>query len=60
VPAADDRTADWPDAPVVYLASPSADQALVRQAVLRGWDVVTLADLSADAVADAVVDIAAR
>jgi hypothetical protein len=60
VPAADDRTADWPEAPVVYLASPSADQALVRQAVLRGWDVMTLADLSADAVAGAVVSIAAR
>ena len=39
VPPAESRGGDWPDAPVHYLASPTADPLEVNLARLRGWDV---------------------
>ena len=59
VPAADDRSGDWPDAPVHYVASPAADPLEVNQARLRGWDVVEVDDLSPAVLADVLVVLAA-
>jgi hypothetical protein len=60
VPAADDRGVDWPDAPVVYVASPAASESDTTQARLRGWDVITVADTSPASVAGAIAEIAQR
>lgn len=60
VPPADDRTADWPDAPVVYLASPSADDAQTSLARLRGWEVVAIADVAPATLAGRIAEIASR
>jgi hypothetical protein len=60
VPRQDDRIADWPDAPVAYLASASADVACIQQARLRGWEVVDIADTAAGTVAAAIAAIASR
>ena len=59
VPPADDRSGDWPDAPVHYVASPAADPLEVNQARLRGWDVVEVDDLAPTTLADALVVLAA-
>lgn len=59
VPAADDRSGDWPDAPVHYVASPAAEPLEVNQARLRGWDVVELDDLAPATVAGALLVLAA-
>ena len=59
VPPADDRSGDWPDAPVHYVASPDADPLEVNQARLRGWDVVEVDDLAPTTLADALVVLAA-
>ena len=59
VPPADDRTEDWPDAPVHYLASPAATPLEVNQARLRGWNVVDVTDLAPTTLADALVVLAA-
>ncbi len=60
VPSFDDRALDWPDAPVVYVASPEADEAQTTQARLRGWDVVEVPDTTPATVATAIADVAAR
>ena len=60
VPAADDRSLDWPDAPVVYVASPAADPDHVLQAQLRGWEVLEVDDAGPEAVGAAIAAIAAR
>jgi hypothetical protein len=57
-PSADTGGADWPDAPVVYLASPAADPLEVNQARLRGWAVHELPSLSAHTIADAILSAA--
>jgi hypothetical protein len=59
VPPADDRSGDWPDAPVHYVASPDAEPLEVNQARLRGWDVVEVDDLEPATLADALVVLAA-
>ncbi|MFN8168669.1 MAG: hypothetical protein U0S36_07775 [Candidatus Nanopelagicales bacterium] len=58
-PPVESRGGDWPDAPVWYLASPSADPLEVNQATLRGWTVVQLADALPAAVGDAIAGLAA-
>jgi hypothetical protein len=58
VPAADSGGGDWPDAPVLYLASPAAEPLEVNQARLRGWAVREVAALTPEAIADAVLDAA--
>jgi hypothetical protein len=60
VPPADDRSQDWPDAPVVYVASPGADPEQTMQARLRGWDVVEIADAEPATVAEAITAAASR
>jgi hypothetical protein len=60
VPPADDRSLDWPDAPVVYVASPAADEAQTTQARLRGWDVVEVVDAAPATVAAAIAEVAGR
>ncbi|MGE3810324.1 MAG: hypothetical protein AB7I24_02155 [Candidatus Nanopelagicales bacterium] len=59
VPPAESRGGDWPDAPVVYVASPSADPLQANQARLRGWDVVEVSDASAPAIAETLARIVA-
>lgn len=59
LPAADDRSGDWPDAPVHVVVSPAADPLEVNQARLRGWDVVEVDDLAPSALADALIVLAA-
>jgi hypothetical protein len=54
-PSADSGGADWPDAPVVYVASPAADPLEVNQARLRGWAVREVPDLSPSALAEAIL-----
>ena len=44
-PSAEALVSDWPDAPVVYLASPAADPMAVGHARLRGWRLVEVPDL---------------
>jgi hypothetical protein len=58
LPSADARTADWPDAPVHYVASPAAHPLDVNQARLRGWHVHEIPSVSARHVAAAVAHIA--
>lgn len=53
-PATGPDTADWPDAPVGYLASPAADPGAVQHARLRGWRVVPVPDLAAKTLAAAL------
>ncbi len=60
VPPADDRSLDWPDAPVVYVASPAADAEQVQHARLRGWEVLEVPDAGPLAVGAAVAEVAAR
>jgi len=60
VPPADDRSLDWPDAPVVYVASPAADPDQVLQAQLRGWEVLEVPDAGPASVGAAVAQVAAR
>jgi hypothetical protein len=60
VPPMDDRTQDWPDAPVVYVASPAADEAQTTLARLRGWDVVEVVDAAPGTIALALAAVAAR
>lgn len=57
-PAADSGGDDWPDAPVVYVASPAADPLEVNQARLRGWTVREVDALTPSALADAVLSTA--
>jgi hypothetical protein len=57
-PSADSGGADWPDAPVLYVASPAADALEVNQARLRGWTVHEVPSLSAHAIADAILTAA--
>jgi len=54
-PSADTGGADWPEAPVVYVASPAADPLEVNQARLRGWLVHEVPALSPYAIADAIL-----
>lgn len=58
-PPMESRGGDWPDAPVHYVASPSAEPLEVNQARLRGWHVIDVPDASAATVARAVAGIAA-
>lgn len=60
VPPADDRSLDWPDAPVVYVASPAAGPEHLAQARLRGWEVVEVPDSSSASVGAAIAEVAAR
>ena len=57
-PPAESRGGDWPDAPVVYVASPAADPLEVNQARLRGWDVLEIEALTPGAVAAVVLSAA--
>jgi len=57
VPPLESRGGDWPDAPVVYVASPDADAAQVKQARLRGWDVHEVPDAWPGTVADTIARI---
>jgi hypothetical protein len=57
-PTADSGGADWPDAPVVYVASPAADSLEVNQARLRGWAVHEVPALSPRTIADAILSAA--
>ena len=59
LPSADERSGDWPDAPVHVIASPAADALEVNQARLRGWDVVDVGDLAPGTLADALTVLAA-
>lgn len=60
VPPAESRGGDWPDAPVVYVASPAADPLQANQARLRGWEIVDVPDASPASIAAALVPLAAR
>lgn len=57
VPPLESRGGDWPDAPVTYVASPDADPGEVKQARLRGWTVLEVADAWPGTVADAIARI---
>ena len=57
-PSADSGGADWPDAPVLYVASPAADPLEANQARLRGWTVHEVPSLTPSAIADAVLTAA--
>lgn len=59
LPAFDERSGDWPDAPVHVVVSPAADPLEVNQARLRGWDLVEVDDLDPGTLADALTVIAA-
>jgi hypothetical protein len=55
VPPPDLAVPDWPDAPVVYLASPAAPPAALAHAELRRWRIDRLAALGSEEVAAALV-----
>jgi hypothetical protein len=57
VPPAESRGGDWPDAPVVFVASPAADPLETNQARLRGWQVLEVPDAWPGTVADAIASI---
>lgn len=57
VPPAESRGGDWPDAPVVFVASPAADPLETNQARLRGWGIVEVPDAWPGTVADAIARI---
>jgi hypothetical protein len=57
VPPVESRGGDWPDAPVVFVASPSAEPLEVNQARLRGWTVIEVPDAWPGTVADAIAGI---
>lgn len=59
LPPLESRGGDWPDAPVVYVASPDADPAQVKQARLRGWVVREVPDAWPGTVADAIAGLVA-
>lgn len=56
-PVAGQQGDDWPDAPVAYLASPSADPVILAHARLRGWRLLPLPDLGAVPLATAVLTL---
>lgn len=53
-PAADSAVGDWPDAPVVYVASPAAAAATIDHARLRGWRLVEVSNLAPSTLATAL------
>lgn len=59
VPPAESRGGDWPDAPVVFLASPGAVALETNQARLRGWTVLEVPDAWPGTIADALARIVA-
>lgn len=56
-PVAGGDVADWPDAPVVYLAGPAAEATAVSHARLRDWRLTRLPDLDARRLAQALLDL---
>ncbi len=54
-PVADAEAPDWPDAPVVYLATSGAPPGAVDHARLRAWPCLELTDRSTEAVAAALL-----
>lgn len=50
-PASDSIVDNWPDAPIVYLASPAAPGPALAQARLRGWALVPVPDLDPNTLA---------
>jgi len=57
IPSAQSRINDWPDAPVFYVASPTADPDACMQARLRGWTMIDVPDLSAPVVSAALANL---
>ena len=49
---------DWPDAPVIYLHSPQANELNVNQARLRGWNLVPLDDAAPTTISAAIATLA--
>lgn len=57
VPVADADGPEWPDAPVVYLASPAAPTGAAGLARLRAWSCIELPDRAAPTVASMLADL---